>query len=74
MSKKFTRWFPGSVAPVRHGVYARQWPDDKLVGYSLWNGRQWNWMDDSPYFAARNKRASTNQGMRWRGLAKEPKK
>ena len=71
--KKETPWFPGSVRPVRVGIYKRRW-NIGVVYYSFWNGYFWGLSSVFPIFAVRDKKESSpNQSIAWRGLAREPK-
>jgi len=36
-----TPWFPGSVKPVREGVYERRMGSTSMLRYSHWNGAKW---------------------------------
>lgn len=59
--QKLTPWFPGSVKPVRRGLYERK---NSLYGTKMgyWNGHEWR---DSCLCCI-----SFNQEREWRGVAK----
>ncbi len=67
---KLTPWFPGTVKPVRSGVYQRKYSSGKFL-YCYWNGHHFE-------CAARTIEDSLNgfmgtsmtQNLPWRGVAK----
>lgn len=70
---KLTPWFPGSVKPVRVGVYERDY-DRGYPVYSRWDGKHWLWTYDSSRQAAIEQgKLSPFQNIPWRGLAEEHK-
>lgn len=74
---KTTPWFPGSVKPVRKGVYQRtsRIPSaNSFLVYSFWNGKFW--LLNATYLAnaTRTSVGSAYQDLPWRGLAQEPRK
>lgn len=60
-----TDWIPGSVRPMREGVYERRVSDGT---YSCWDGAAWNRDSDSPAEAAGSRTTSRDQNASWRGL------
>ena len=74
---KLTPWFPGSVKPVRKGVYMLRSGTGRVVGYQYWNGKHWGYWCDTVEEAAASKgcgyAATEFQNDAWRGLAQEPK-
>ena len=75
---KLTPWFPGSVKPVRPGVYEAEWREGKALSggryFNYW-ADSWCWGDDTPDSPHRCVMPAALQGevKRWRGLAEEPK-
>jgi hypothetical protein len=69
-----TPWFPGSMTPVREGVYQRE-VHFGIVRYSLWDGHQWCSYSGKPADAAAMSDRSMVRAVeaRWRGLAEQPK-
>ena len=68
---KLTPWFPGSVKPVRPGVYERRtW---RTLIYSQWTGGVWMGASESPDEAILADWICAVQSDDWRGLAEEPK-
>jgi hypothetical protein len=68
-----TPWFPGSVEPVREGVYQRQFGSTDNLGYCFWDGTHWHFRALTPIGAMNTSLVSTFHRLPWRGLAKEPK-
>ncbi len=60
-----TDWLPGTVQPMREGVYERRVSDG---AYSCWSGNAWNEDADSPAEAAARGAPSRDQHASWRGL------
>ena len=74
---KRTPWYPGSVKPVRVGLYEREvwgaYRNDFFVNLSYWNGEFWGGWSNSKRYAIRNKSLpSIVQDAKWRGLARSP--
>lgn len=69
-----TDWFPGSVIPVRKGVYQRQYPLGKtfLLQYAYWDGEAWFMGSDTPDSALGLSKTvhAPRQRLSWRGLTK----
>lgn len=69
-----TDWFPGSVTPVRKGVYQRQYPLGKtfLLQYSYWDGQFWFMGSDTPEsaFGLSKTAHAPRQSIPWRGVKK----
>jgi hypothetical protein len=71
---KRTPWFPGDVAPVRKGVYERDYGPTDGILYSHWSGRKWGYWGSTPYRAYANGKGdfeSVFQCMPWRGLTEK---
>jgi hypothetical protein len=68
---KLTPWFPGTVKPVRVGVYEREYRTGD-VGYCYWNGQIWSWKTTTtPTDALRlQDTRSPYQNIPWRGVLK----
>lgn len=66
---KLTPWFPGTVKPVRPGVYQRiVWCRRT---YSFWDGQHWHAGTESPKPARYVDRLSDFQASaQWRGIRK----
>ena len=65
---KLTPWFPGTVKPVRAGVYERQYFREQLeTRYSYWNGEEWLVWGRTPNMAKEESRISGLQNLPWRG-------
>lgn len=59
MPKQVTSWYPGSIKPVRAGVYERIFSNDGSVFLSYWDGLTWcREADHQP---------SLYQQIKWRG-------
>lgn len=78
-SKK-TPWFPGTVKPVRKGVYQRSYTGEtrhrKDLRFNYWDGKSWRFPAYSPEVAADFSEGwlkSGFQGLPWRGLASDPR-
>ena len=72
---KHTPWFPGSVKPVRKGVYQREYTYGKTpnVQYCYWNGKAWAMGEHTVERAEWNRNAfilAPNQSLPWRGVLK----
>lgn len=71
---KLTKWFDGSVKPVRDGVYQRFFPlhgDGDEIKYSKFKDGLWYAWGLTKAVAAREQRVGM-QCLRWRGLAQNP--
>ena len=67
---KLTPWFPGTVKPVRVGVYERDY-DTPLPHYCYWNGKWWCRLSFDPDDAMNQKGVkSVYETLPWRGVAK----
>ena len=68
---KLTQWFPGTVKPVRPGVYQRNlWGKGALPAYSYWNGERWCLCRPTAHEAVEERHPSDVQDAPWRGVAK----
>jgi hypothetical protein len=72
---KLTPWFPGTVKPVRVGVYKRVYDTTEYsqsnFGYCYWNGHIWSWQATTPTGALRLRHTrSPHQDFPWRGVLK----
>ena len=65
---KLTPWFPGTVKPVRAGVYERQY--GKETFYCLWDGEYWHTWAMTPKHAEKLHGFSAMQSLPWRGVLK----
>ena len=65
-----TPWFPGSVKPVRPGVYEREYGLNN-VAFCRWN-EGWYCSSLKNEIASRARKPSGNQSLPWRGLAVNP--
>lgn len=70
-----TDWFPGSVKPVRVGVYQREYSYGKSKGihYCYWNGRGWGLGEHSVEQAMTHEidfMVAPRQYLPWRGVLK----
>ena len=71
-----TDWFPGSVKPVRKGVYQREYILGKARGarYCYWDGKKWymgaNNACEAEHYFFRWKDVAPNQFLPWRGVLK----
>lgn len=68
-----TDWFPGSVKPVRKGVYQREYiyGKAKIPTFCYWDGKQWYAGAHTVDGAACNfPLLAPNQSLRWRGVLK----
>lgn len=63
MSRQVTKWYPGSIKPIRIGMYERRQLHGQYtyIFLSYWNGKKWcrKW----------DHQASLYQSLRWRGRA-----
>ena len=72
---KFTDWFPGSVKPVRKGVYQREYIYGKSKGiqYCYWNGKGWGMGEHTAEQAMTHEivfMVAPRQVLPWRGVLK----
>jgi len=67
---KKTAWFPGTVKPVRPGVYQTRCGFGDIIGYQRWNGRYWfYWARDARTAAMSSQPCHhLRQNDPWRGL------
>lgn len=67
-----TPWYPGSIKPIRPGVYQRQYTTGKAVieRYCYWNGKFWCLSAVTPWQATQwiDYGAAARQQLPWRGL------
>jgi len=72
---KLTPWFSGTDIPFRPGAYERDYrPFGGETWYSEWTGTTWLSPARTPLVASKQVTAAFTQGgIRWRGLAKDPK-
>jgi hypothetical protein len=67
---KLTPWFPGTVKPVRVGVYERIYDAGSFL-YCSWNGEYWGpWARTPEEARKRRLEASLYQDLPWRGVLK----
>ena len=67
---KLTPWFPGTVKPVRAGVYERDYGRG-WRSYNYWNGEKWSSPRSVPKEAEIFKHLySPYQNLPWRGVMK----
>ena len=67
---KLTPWFPGTVKPVRVGVYEREYRCSRRI-YNYWNGKTWSGPSPVPKGAEIFKPFySPYQDLPWRGVMK----
>lgn len=64
---KLTKWFDGSVKPVRDGVYQRKYNDWSV--YCKFKNGNWYCAKADAYFAQFTETISDFQNDPWRGLA-----
>ena len=64
---KTTAWYPGTVKPVRAGVYERQYKFNG-VKYCYWSGRYWCLPEITARKAFGIRFMSEYQNLPWRGL------
>lgn len=70
-----TDWFPGSVEPVRKGVYEREYIYGKatITSYCHWDGKYW-FMGKGTVEGAeaclQSGLVAPKQSLRWRGVLK----
>jgi hypothetical protein len=70
---KLTLWFPGTVKPVRVGVYQQHCGIGTIIGYQYWNGKKWSSWSSSAKGAILCKQimaAPDHQNDPWRGVLK----
>lgn len=72
MPFKKTPWLPGSVKPIRSGVYERRYPTG-AISFSKWDGKRWRVQGFSVGIANNIPEVSMWQDLPWRGLAREQK-
>ena len=70
-----TDWFPGSVKPVRKGVYQREYTYGKSKGlqYCYWNGKVWGMGEQTVEEAMTHEivfMVAPRQFLPWRGVLK----
>lgn len=70
-----TDWFPGSVKPVRKGVYQREYTYGQAKGlqYCYWNGKGWGMGEHSVEQAMTHEivfMVAPRQILPWRGVLK----
>jgi hypothetical protein len=76
---KLTPWFPGSVDPMRPGVYECDWRECNWLGgrwYCRWDGKAWHYGTYYPikrHMAKIPPHRADSALKRWRGLAQDPK-
>ena len=70
--EKLTPWFPAGVRPMRNGFYLRDYRP--TIAYSYWDGECWSMgcFDINDHKFTKSE-PSAFQGLRWRGLAEQPK-
>jgi len=71
---KLTEWFPGTIKPVRVGVYMQMDGLGKKEGYQYWDGSLWGGFARSPdkaFVLRHHKPHATHQNDSWRGILKE---
>jgi len=73
---KLTAWYPGTVKPVRKGVYIASVGKNKFFRY--WNGRWWSVGTFFPYLTGWPNSESPKYGdkqdqahIKWRGLTEK---
>ena len=68
---KLTPWFPGTVKPVRVGVYERDYNPSPTSNYCYWNGEEWSTREQTPKKALEEFFVpSLYQDLPWRGVLK----
>lgn len=69
---KLTPWYPGTVKPVRSGVYQRLYDngDGSIAKYCYWTGARWKTWHDTPHLAMLVEAISLFQELPWRGVVK----
>lgn len=67
---KLTKWFDGSVKPVRDGVYQREYING--IQYCLFKDQKWNAGAWEKAQALHVYFESEDQELPWRGLAVKP--
>ena len=65
---KLTPWFPGTVKPVRVGVYERLYNTQTF--YCLWDGEYWHVWATTQVAAEKVFGFSAYQNFPWRGVMK----
>lgn len=67
---KLTPWYPGTVKPVRKGVYQRQYSFGNP--YCYWTGRRWCMCEPNPERAACSTEIISGfDRLPWRGLTEK---
>ena len=66
---KLTPWFPGTVKPMRVGVYERAYGEDDFL-YCHWDGKYWYAWAMTPKQAEKAYALSALQNLPWRGVLK----
>ena len=64
---KLTAWYPGTVKPVRNGVYQRDMPNGNIA-FAYWNGMRWFSASREPILAIVNMAESLYDDLPWRGI------
>lgn len=72
MDAKLTDWFPGSIKPVRPGVYQQMCGFGERIGYQKWDGEYWYSREITLEAAHRAPYRAYTQDDPWRGLAYDP--
>ena len=67
---KTTPWYPGTVKPVRVGVYERWYPLSNEAFFSFWTGKFWR-AGTKNINATFYERESDFQNFKWRGLTEK---
>ena len=69
---KLTPWYPGTVKPVRDGVYERKFPLKNSVGFTRFANGRWYLSWDTLDRALRDDESVEGiwQDIKWRGVAK----
>lgn len=70
---KETPWYPGSIKPVRDGVYKRRFTPVMSAVFSKFKGGRWHFFSETPKGAARVPGVSACQNEDWCGLAEKQK-
>jgi hypothetical protein len=66
---KRTPWFPGTVKPMRVGVYEREYGEYDFL-YCRWDGKYWYACAMTPKQAEKAPGLSAMQNLPWRGVMK----
>jgi hypothetical protein len=68
---KVTPWFPGSVRPVRDGMYQRellQSGDAIRRDTVFWRNGKWHYFEKGPATSVYQPHIAQGRGFRWRGI------